>query len=220
MKKQKKLQSKILIFTAVITGVLLAFLFFFRPTDRFLAALQFPFLPEKQGMIVAACPTFYYLLDELQETGVEVIKTNSAAEILYYLQKNGADLIIAGRMFKPGEPQFSFEVVGPGYSFLADKEFAIQEREMVNYLFFTDLSAEEITGRFPHIIEEKILETDDVYAYLDQGIVITSVENTDYSISEIVHVFRGDGSRHRFSRAPVIYYKEYPGAEFLSAIKE
>jgi len=208
MKKQKNLQSKSLIFAAAIAGAVLTLLFFFQPADRFFAALQPPLLTEKQKMTAAACPTFYYLLDELKEMGFKTIKVNSTAESLYYLQGGGADLVISGRMLKPEEPRFSFEVIGPGYSFLAKKEIAVLEEEMAEHQFFTDLAPEDIINQFTYILEDRITKTNKIYDYLSEGIIITSVENTDYSISEIVHVFRGDGSRHRFSRTPIIYYSD------------
>jgi hypothetical protein len=86
------------------------------------------------------------------------------------------------------------------------------------YHFFTDIPLGEVLEKFPYIKEEKILETRDIYGYLGEGIVITSVQNTDYTRGSIVHVYKEDGLRHRFSRVPILYYslsQEKQEFEFL-----
>lgn len=200
-----KSKKNILIIAVAITAVLF-FISLSQNGELFLASSRYPSQEKDKELVVAACPTFYYMLEELKIIGLKTIETNTTAESLYYLEQGKADLIIAGRALKPGEPEAFFKIIGPGYSFLADREFAISEKEMINYRFFTDLSLKELTEKFPHIAKDKITVANNIYDHLSDGIIITSIENTDYSRAEIVHVFREDGSRHRFSRTPVIYY--------------
>jgi hypothetical protein len=48
-----------------------------------------------------------------------------------------------------------------------------------------------------------------VYAFLDEGIVITSVENTDYARADLVHVLEADQSRRvTLSRTPILDRKK------------
>jgi hypothetical protein len=199
--------KKNLIILGIATLILSVFIVL-QQNDSYLPAAIYHSLQEENKVTVAGCPTFYYMLDKLSNNGINVIKTNSTAESLRYLQESKADLIIAGRALKPEEPNFDSGIIGPGYSFVSENELLILDKQMGDYDFFTDLSAEEIIEKFPYIIYDKILKVENVYDYLDAGIVITSVENTDYSKSEIVHVYTEDRSRHLFSRTPVIYYSE------------
>jgi hypothetical protein len=203
----KDKNKKTLIILGIAILILFVFIIFQQHDSRLPAATYYP-LQEENKVTVAGCPTFYYMLDKLSNNEIDVIKTNSTAESLYYLQKGKVDLIISGRNLRPDEPKFSFEIIGPGYSFISEKELLIFDKEMSNYDFFTDLSGKEIMKNFPYIIYDKISEVENVYDYLNAGIIITSVENTDYSKSGIVHVYTEDGSRHSFSRTPIIYYSE------------
>ncbi len=158
--------------------------------------------------VVAACPTFYYLLEKLEENGFSVLRTKSTAESFYLLEKEEVDAAISGRATSPGEPDFSFNVIGPGYSFLSSKEKVIMENEMGFVDFFTDMEKEIILNDFPFISENNLRQINDVYDYLEEGVIITSVLNTDYSRGRVVHVFRENGERVRLSRTPVFYYQE------------
>ncbi len=219
MKAQKK---KLLIIIGITVSVLFVFIALNQYAVYFPAALysleQREISDEK--IVVAACPTFYYLLQELEKNDINIIKTAFTTESIYYLQNNEADLIIAGRALKPGEPQLLYEIIGSGYSFIGKEEFLIQEKEMNNYDFFTDLSKAAILEKFPYIAKNRILEIENVYDYLDYGIIVTSIENTDYSKSQIVHIYKEDGSRHRFSRAPIIYYSHLSDKNNVNYIKE
>jgi len=207
MQNQKK---KILIILGAAALFLFAFVVFQQDSSHLPTATYH--LPQEENkelrLTVAGCPTFYYILDKLSNDWIRVVKTGSAAESFYLFQQGEIDLVLAGRALRPGEPKLSFKIIGPGYSFISNKELLIQEKEMGNYNFFTDLSSSEIINQFPYIIQEKISEVENVYDYLNEGIVITSVKNTDYSKSEIVHIYTKDGSRHRFSRTPIIYYSK------------
>jgi hypothetical protein len=95
-----------------------------------------PFLLKQENLSIAACPTFYYLLDELESSGINVIRTNSTSESIYRLQNNQVDLIISGRKLRPEEPVLKYEVFGAGFSLLAEREIAIYENEMGGLSFF------------------------------------------------------------------------------------
>ncbi len=205
------MKSSIII--TVMVAVIAVLLFVSLSQDDIYSPATIHSIPEteilEEKITVATCPTFYYLFEGLEKNNINVVKTNFTAESLHFLQKNEVDLIVTGRKLKPEEPQFLSEIIGFGYSFISDREFLIQEKEMGNYNFFTDLSSSEILDNFSYISPEKISEVENVYNYLNQGVVITSAENTDYSKSEIVHIYREDGSRHRFSRTPIIYYSSF-----------
>ncbi len=156
----------------------------------------------EDDLTVAACPTFHYLLDDFDN----YVKTNSTAESISLFLNGEVDAFISGRALKPSEPDIPFEVIGSGYSFLYQVGGAILEREMNHYQFYTDL--EGVSEDFPYI--EKIEKVEDVYEYIDKGIVITSVINTDYSKGEVVSVFQDNGERVRLSRTPVMYSYDLP----------
>ena len=161
-----------------------------------LISLTFLFSPKEEDLsVIAACPTFHYLLEEND------IRSRSTAESISYFLEGEVDAFISGRMLKPGEPDLSYEIIGPGYSFIFYKELVILEKEMGNYLFYTDLDG--VSEDFPYI--KKIEKVSDVYNYIEEGIVITSAENTDYSKAEIVSVFKDNGERVRLSRTPIMY---------------
>lgn len=217
-------QKFFIIGTGLIVKALFA-LVLFNQTNLFTPAAVYNPLDAEQikkqdsAMVVASCPTWYYLLELLESHDFEVIGTNSTAESLYLLENNIADFILAGRALKPEEPQLLGEIIGHGYSFIADKEMVITEADMWDYNFFTDQDKQEILQYFPNIKLEKITEVEDVYNYLEQGIVITSIGNTDYSRSEMVHVFGENGLRYRFSRTPKIYYHDFLEDETLLLVK-
>lgn len=168
---------------------------------------------------IAVCPTYFKIAEKINTEKYEIIKTDSTAGSLALLDNQKVEMVLSGRVLKPEEPQFSSEIIGFGYSFISDKELLIQEKEMRDYNFFTDFSSSEIIDKFSYIIPDKISEVENVYNYLDRGIIITSVENTDYSKSEIVHIYKEDGSRHRFSRTPIIYYSDSLNRDIIENLK-
>ncbi len=188
----------------VVTGILL-FVFFLQREERILLVTAFN--EKTKEVTVASCPTFYYMLDKLEKEGIEVVKTRSTAESMEKLIDGKADFFISGRALMPEEPDFFAEVIGPGFSFIYKESIYMHEKEMAHVPFYTDLSTSKIKERFP-LIDENLYEVGDVYDYLEEGIGITSFENTDYSRSKVVHVFQDNGNRSRYSRIPVIYYLE------------
>lgn len=153
---------------------------------------------------IAACPTcFDAVRDKLAgDEGYELLPTGSTAESLRLLSAGEADVILAGRKLKPGEPELDGLALGEGYSFLSSSGRLIYKEDLPNYKIFTDLDSAEFKNAFPGI---DAVEVADVYKYLDQGIIITAWENTDYTRAEIVHIYEKDGRRAGSSRRPTLY---------------
>jgi len=53
-----------------------------------------------------------------------------------------------------------------------------------------------------------ISQVENVYQYMDEGIIITSWENTDYNRAEIIHLLENNGRRVKLSRQATAYYKD------------
>ncbi len=172
---------------------------------------------DESEIIVAACPTFHYMLEKIESNKVKVIKTESTGESLSLLDQEMVDLVISGRALKSTEPKFSFKKIGHGYDFIFSKEVFILEEEMQFIPFYTDLPLENIIEDFPFISEDNLKKTEDIYSVLDKGVVITSLEGEIRG--EIVHVLQGNGERVRLSRLPRLYYLPNLEEEKLKLIK-
>jgi hypothetical protein len=155
------------------------------------------------------CPTFAdYNLGSLFPD-VELVLTNSTAQSLSMLKAGKVDYVVAGRKLLPGEEYLNLKstiLENVGYSFLSSLVNSITTVDYDDVDFFTDLD--------PDVLEKElgirtITKVDDVYAFLDKGIVITSVENTDYARADLVHVLEADQSRRvPLSRTPILYSKK------------
>jgi hypothetical protein len=159
----------------------------------------------EKPIIVAACPTFHYMLDELKSKGINVIETDSTAESLYYLENNKADLIISGRPLKKEEHKgYLYDIIGQGYDFVFYYEIEINEREMEDIVFYTNIDKQRIIDDFQYITEENLIEIENIEDYIKKGIVITHLEDkTEYGI---VHVLNEFNRRVHLTRRPRIYY--------------
>ena len=173
----------------------------------------------QEKFTVAACPTFYYILEKIEED-FNTVKTNSTGESIRYLEEGEVDFAIGGRALFPEEPGFFFEVIGEGYSFISQEEIIIFEEEMGDFNFFTDLKKSEVLTNFPFLPKEKIEEVTNVYDYLEQGVVVTSLENTDYSKGGPVYLIDESGSKVRSSRTPTVYYSDPEKRELIVKIKK
>ncbi|MDZ7611205.1 MAG: hypothetical protein U5L10_00380 [Candidatus Moranbacteria bacterium] len=151
---------------------------------------------------VAACPTCFELAKNVNADKYEIIKTGSTAESIALLKNNRADIIMAGRTLKPGEPQMDSILIKEGYSFLSSREGVVYIEELKDKIVYTDLDLEKIEKAFP---AQKIEQVENVYEYLDKGVVVTSWENTDYTKAAIVHVLEENGERIVLSRQPTVY---------------
>ncbi|MDZ7798705.1 MAG: hypothetical protein U5L76_03765 [Patescibacteria group bacterium] len=165
---------------------------------------------KQEKIRIAACPTCYELSKKLDLEKYQVIETNSTAQSIALLQNKKADMILAGRTLKPHEPQLEYMVIDEGYSFLSNQGKTIFINQLNDYNVYTDLNAEELKEK---LSIEKIQTVDNVYEYLDKGIVITSWENTDYNQAEIVHLLEKNRERVKLSRRPTVYCPNVCGAE-------
>lgn len=210
MENLNKQRRNILVGTVVVVFALLGFFVYNIDSRQLAVSVYLPeeLADENRTLIAAICPTVHYMTEDLKEEGFEVIKASSTPESLSYLENGEVDFAICSRIPAPGEPNFSHEVIGEGYSFFSGEEMLVMEETMGNYTYFTDQFVSKVLSRFPNIPYEKITRVEDVYDYIDSGIIITTVENTDYSVSEVVHIFNEDGERVRFSWAPVLYYRD------------
>ncbi len=163
---------------------------------------------------IAACPTFYYLLAEIESDQIQTIKTQSTAESINLLEEEEVDLIISGRPLKEQEPDFLFTIIGPGYDFLFEKELFMKEEQMQDIIFYTNLSIDKISEDFSYIT--KIEKVDNILDYLQKGIVITKLENR--LKGELVHIVKENGSRVRLSRRPRLYSFSQEKIDIISKI--
>jgi hypothetical protein len=157
---------------------------------------------EKEILSVAVCPSFYNLLSG--NGSIDIIKTDSTSESLELIEKGEVDAVISGRALKKEEPQLSYQIIGDGYDFLYKDEVIILEKEMEFIPFFTNIDVDKIISDFQYISKENILKVDNVFDYLEEGVVITLLE--DKLIGEVAHILKEDGTRVYLSRRPRIYY--------------
>ncbi len=167
-------------------------------------------LLDQEKIKIAACPTCFEITKNINTDKYEIIKTASTAESLSLLQERKVDMILAGRTLKPDEPQMDGLLIKEGYSFLSDKEITIYFDQLKNQTIYTDLDIEDIKNV---LSLQKIEQVNNVYNYLDKGIVITSWENTDYARAKITHILKTNGERFELSRRPTIYCPHICGQE-------
>jgi hypothetical protein len=151
---------------------------------------------------IAACPTSYESAKSLDSEKYELISTMSTAESLALWKSGRADLVLAGRALKPGEPDMGHAVLSDGYSFLGAREMTVYAHELNNYEIYTDLNIEKLKNE---LSISKINRVNDVYEFLEKGIVITSWENTDFYRANIVHILERGGERLELSRRQTLY---------------
>ncbi len=170
---------------------------------------------------IAACPSCYKVAGRLDTARYKIIPTQSTSQSIALLQAGQADMILAGRTLKPGEPLLDSVALGEGYSFLGSEEISIRSSQLDDYTFFTDLDAEKISTLFGIT---NVTHTDDVYEYLEKGIVLTTWENTDYGKARVVHVIENDGQRFALSRRPTLYCPktcdDETASQFILAVKD
>ena len=92
----------------------------------------------------------------------------------------------------------------------------LYENELNNYQIYTDLNREEIREKFNL---SKIIQVDNIYQYMDKGIIITSWENTDFSQAETVHLIQSDGERVALTRRPTLYCSNSCGLEAQEIVR-
>jgi len=196
----------LLILTIVIVAGIFSFSFNKQNRDQIVTGK----ISAQEKIKIAACPTCYELSKKLDLGKYQVIKTNSTAQSIAFLKSGQADMILAGRTLKPDEPRMDNLLISEGYSFLSNQERAVYIDDLRDEPVYTDLNIETIKNIFTI---QKIEAVENVYNYLDKGIVITSWENTDYIKAAIVHVFEESGKRVELSRRPTVYCPNICGQE-------
>jgi hypothetical protein len=170
-------------------------------------------------IVITACPTFYYMLEKIEnEENIKIIKSQTTTESLYLLEKEEVDLVISGRALKQNEFNFLSKKIGHGYDFVSEKEMYIVENQMKDFIFYTNLNFEKIIEDFNFISENNLTKTENPFEYLNRGIAIISLENN--LEGELVHILKNDGSRIRISRIPRLYYKDNIPEEKINFIEE
>ena len=168
----------------------------------------------KKEIHIAACPTFW---DVLYHTDFLVRETQSTSESLHLLKRGYVDYVLAGRTPKPGEFEWNYKILWSWYSFLHKESITISDEELHTMKFYTDL---EETEHIKNIFWIKNLEkVKNIYEYVENNIIITSWENTDYSKADVVHVLHVDGSRYMESRIPVLYCKDVCDEKIVENVK-
>ena len=160
------------------------------------------------GYSVAGCPTHHSLLPGLDNGDFKTVRTASTGESVRLFRREDVDFIISGRKLKPNEPDLESEKLGEGYSFLAESTLSITEDEMADLQFFTDQNPEKLVSEFEGLSKENLKYVEYPYTRIDDGIVITSFENTDYSKGELVHIYDGFGRRVEKTRRPTLFFRE------------
>lgn len=165
----------------------------------------------QEGIKVAICPTMFDKFNRVQE--VNFVKANSTYDAVQKLKKRELGYVLSGRVPKPSENIENFFILQEGMSFLSNEEVNILYKELIDMKIYTDLDIQE--KGFKDI--EKV---DNVYEYLDKGIVVTSWQNTDYSKASIAHILNEDGTRWKDSRTPVLYCSSECDNNLIQVLKE
>ncbi len=163
----------------------------------------------EENIVIAGCPTFYYMLEKLEKEGFGVAMTASTKDNFELMKRGEADFAISGRGLIESERFYPSLLIGPGYVLLFEEEVVVQKEELEGVNFFTDLSKEDVLRDFSFILENNLYEVDVVEPYFSKGIVITSHVNENKG--RLVHLINEKGERVRISRIPRLYYNE--GAE-------
>ncbi len=213
-KEEKNIIKRVLFFGALL--LLFAGVIVFSGKEEDLTAG--PSYVQKESIVVGACPTFHYLIYDLQEEGYSTVRLGSPAEGFQRTEEGEVDLFLSSRGVGQGEPDFPSLNLEPGYVFLFREEAVLLEKEMGTVNFYTDQPAEEVLESFPYIPKENLKKVGDVENYLQEGVVITSIENEKKG--EPVHVREETGRRLRLTVVPRLFYSPEVSEKEALAIKE
>jgi len=163
------------------------------------------FAGDKRVLRVAACPTYHGSISQLDPKKYELFFSESTAQSINLLENDLVDIIVSGRTLKPNENIAYSLVLGKGYSFLSNSEHLLFINELKEYNVYTDLEIQEIKNIFPVI---NISRVENVYDYINEGLIITSWEETDYNNAEVVHLLENNGQRVKLSRQATAHYTD------------
>lgn len=170
---------------------------------------------QKKEVHIATCPTFQ---DVLYQTDFLVRETQSTSESLHLLKSNYVDYVLAGRTPKPWEFQWNYKILWSGYSFLHKQSISISDEDLQTNTFYTNLDDLENIKKIFWI--QNLEKVENIYDYIENDIIITSWENTDYSKADIVHVLHPNWERYIESRIPILYCREKCDEEIIKTIKD
>ncbi len=207
----KKINQEKKSWAVVFLGVVLLFSLF---TSRILRG---DFFENKESIVIAGCPTFYYMLEKLEKKEFEVVRTSSTKENLELMKKGEVHFAISGRGVLENETFYPSLLIGPGYVLLFEEEVIVQKEKMKEISFFTDLFKDDVLRDFSFILESNLHEVSDIESYLNKGIVITNQENENKG--QLVHLVDENGERVRISRIPRLYYNEEVDDAIIEDIK-
>lgn len=165
----------------------------------------------QEGIKIVTCQTMFERFNGLE--GVELVSVNSTYDAVQKLQQGEVKYILSGRVPKLSEDITRFIILEEGMSFLSNQERSILYKDLIGMKIYTDLDIQN--QEFKNI--EKV---DNVYEYLDKGVVITSWENTDYEKASIAHILKEDGTRWKDSRTPVLYCNGECDNNLIQILKE
>lgn len=174
---------------------------------------------DEENITVVSCPTFYYMLEKIEDINwIKIIETESTAESIKLYKEGKADIIISGRPLKEYEPKLVSEKIGKGYDFIYKDDFPMWEEEMKLLTFYTNLPPEEIITDFKYITEDNLIKIEgDVKDYIKESVVITSLDGV--LVGGTAQIFKPDFSRVRLTRLPRIHYEKNINKKKLSIIK-
>jgi len=169
---------------------------------------------QKKEVRIATCPTFQ---DVLYETDFLVRETQSTSESLHLLKRGYVDYVLWWRTPKPGEIYQEYKILWSGYSFLSKNSLTISDNELQTQVFYTDLDDLDNIKKIFWI--QNLEKVENIYDYVQENIIITSWENTDYEKADIVHVLHTSWERYIESRIPVLYCREKCDEEIIDITK-
>jgi hypothetical protein len=91
---------------------------------------------------IALCPTWYFLEEPLREEFGSLLvlyKTFSTSESLGLMEKDHVDYVLAGRTLYEDEGEYENVVLGDGLAFVSKEAKFIQESEINDYSYVTNL---------------------------------------------------------------------------------
>ncbi len=196
----------------IILSILIALYFGGNFLTRMTAGLS---TVEEEEFKIAACPTYHYLEEKMPDN-FKILKTGSTSQSFSLLNQEKVDFVFSGRTLAPQEPDYDYEVIGEGYSFISRRGGEILEKDLKKYTIYTDLNSTEIKEKFS---VGEIFEVENVYDFLEEGIGVTSWDNTDYFRMGLIHLLKEDGNRNPLSRRLTVYCSEDCDERIVSEIK-
>ncbi len=163
---------------------------------------------------IATCPTFQRFFEN---TNFSLTKTNTTSQSFSLLENGHVNYIIWWRKAKWWEYYQDYKILGQGYSFLAKQSTIIWSQELQTINFYTDLDDVESIKEIFWI--KNLEKVENIYNYIDQNIIITSRENTDYTRWDIIHVLHPNWERYIQSRIPILYCRNICEKDVINIIK-